>query len=140
MHVFDAAAVLPVTPDGEVLLVRQFRPAVRKEILEIPAGLLDEPGETPEGCVARELVEETGFRYASMTKLGEVVPSPSSWSERVHLFLAETEPHPVGDPESGIELVRRPFPDVVAEARAGGLEDAKTALAVLLAAARQGAG
>lgn len=140
VRVYDAAAVLPVTPDGQVLLVRQFRPAARREILEIPAGLLDEPGEGPEACVARELFEETGFRHTSMTKLCEILPSPGSWSERVHLYLADTESQAAGDAESGIEVVRRPFDELVAEARSGELEDAKTALAVLLADARQGAG
>ena len=116
----DAAAAIPVTPDGDVLLVRQFRAAARKEIVEIPAGLLDVPGEEPEACVARELLEETGFRHTSLTALGGIYPSPGSWTE----------------PEKGIELVRRPFDEMVAEARAGHVEDAKTALALLLAAAR----
>jgi ADP-ribose pyrophosphatase len=132
----DAAAVLPITPEGEVLLVRQFRAAARKEIVEIPAGLLDVPGEEPEACVARELLEETGFRHTSLIALGGTYPSPGSWTEFVHLFLARTAATPDQEPEEGIELVRLPFAEMVAEARAGRLEDAKTALALLLAAAR----
>ncbi len=132
----DAAAVLPITPAGDVLLVRQFRAAARRKIVEIPAGLLDVPGEEPEACVARELLEETGFRHTSLTALGGTYPSPGSWTELVHLFLARTAATPDQEPEEGIELVRRPFAEMVAEARAGRLEDAKTALALLLAAAR----
>ena len=136
----DAAAALPVTPEGDVLLVRQFRAAARKELLEIPAGLLDVPGEEPEACVARELLEETGFRQTTLTSLGGIYPSPGSWTEYVHLFLARTESEPRGEPEEGIELVRRPFDEMVSEARAGRIEDAKTALALLLAAARMPSG
>jgi ADP-ribose pyrophosphatase len=132
----DAAAVLPRTPRGDVLLVRQFRPAVGCALLEIPAGLLDAEGESPVACATRELVEETGFRHVSIEPLGVVFPSPGAWGERIHLFEAETTPEPDGDPEDGIELVRRPFDEVVAEARAGRVEDAKTALALLLSASR----
>lgn len=140
VRVFDAAAVLPLTPDDDVLLIRQFRPAVRKDVVEIPAGLLDEPGETPDGCAARELFEETGFRPTSVTKLCEIHPSPGSLTERVHLFLAETDAAATREPERGIQVVRTPFPQAVAEARAGRIEDAKTALALLLADARRDRG
>ena len=132
----DAAAVLPRTPDGDVLLVSQFRPAAGRAILEIPAGLLDVDGETPEACATRELLEETGFRHASIESLGVVFPSPGAWAERVHLFEAMTMPEPEGRSEEGIELVRRPFDQVLAEAYAGRVDDAKTALALLLSASR----
>ncbi|MGI8616438.1 MAG: NUDIX hydrolase [Actinomycetota bacterium] len=136
----DAAAALPVTPEGDVLLVRQFRAAARKETLEVPAGLLDVPGEEPEACVARELLEETGFRHTSLIALGGMYPSPGSWTEYVHLFLARTAAAPDQEPEDGIELVRRPLDEMAAEARAGKVEDAKTALALLLAASRMPSG
>ena len=69
----DAAAVLPLTPDGDVLLVRQFRGRCRAELIEeIPAGLLDVEGEDPASCAARELFEETGFRHASLEPLGDL--------------------------------------------------------------------
>jgi ADP-ribose diphosphatase len=132
----NAAAVLPRTPNGDVLLVRQFRPAAGRALLEVPAGLLDVDGEAPEACAARELLEETGFRHVSIEQLGVVFPSPGAWGERVHLFDAETTPEPEGDPEEGIELVRRPFEEAVADARAGRIEDAKTALALLVSASR----
>ena len=136
----DAAAVLPVTPDGDVVLVRQFRAGARRPIEEIPAGLLDVEGEDPATCAARELFEETGFRPASLEPLGAIHTSPGSSSELVHLFWARTGAGPEREPEEGIEVVRRPFADAVAEARAGRIDDAKTALALLLADARMAAG
>ena len=57
----DAVAIVPVTPDGDVVLVRQFRPPVRDALLEVPAGLLDIDGEDAHTCAERELLEETGF-------------------------------------------------------------------------------
>jgi ADP-ribose pyrophosphatase len=132
----DAAGVLPITPEGDVLLVRQFRPPVRHVVTEIPAGLLDVEGEDAQSCAARELFEETGFRHASLEFLAGYHPSAGHSAEFVHLFLARTHPEPDGEPEEGIELIRVPFAQVVEEARGGRLEDGKTALAVLLADAR----
>jgi ADP-ribose pyrophosphatase len=136
----DAVAVLPLTPSGDVLLVRQFRPPVRHTVLEVPAGLLDVAGEDPRDCAARELTEETGYRHRSLERLGGVHTSVGHSSEYVHLFLAQTDEGPVTRPEEDLEVVRRPFREVVDEARAGGVEDAKTALALLLADARTTAG
>jgi ADP-ribose pyrophosphatase len=136
MRTRDAAGVLPITPEGDALLVRQFRPSVRHVVTEIPAGLLDVEGEDAQTCAARELYEETGFRHSSMEFLTGFHPSVGHSAEFVHLFLARTRSEPEGEPEEGIELVRIPFLDIVAEARAGRVEDAKTSLALLLADAR----
>jgi ADP-ribose pyrophosphatase len=131
-----AAAVLPITPEGDALLVRQLRPAVRRRLVEIPAGLLDRPDEDALGCAARELQEETGHRHRSIEFLGGIYTTPGFSDEYVHLFWALVEPRPVAEPEVGIELVRRPFGEMVMGARAGRVRDAKTALAILLADAR----
>jgi ADP-ribose pyrophosphatase len=136
----DAAGVLPITPKGDALLVRQFRPPVRHAVMEIPAGLLDVQGEDAQSCAVRELYEETGFRHASLEFLAGFHPSAGHSAEFVHLFLARTRSEQEGDPEEGIELVRIPFADIVVEARAGRIEDAKTALALLLADARTTSG
>ncbi len=136
----DAACVLPLTPEGDVLLVRQFRAAARRPILEVPAGLLDVEGEDPMSCAARELFEETGYRPASMELLARVHPSPGLSTELIHVFLAMTGAEQDGPAETGIELVRAPFNEMVAEARDGRLDDAKTTLALLLADARTPAG
>lgn len=135
-----AAAVLAVTPHDDVLLVRQFRPAVRRALVEIPAGLLDVRDEDALTCAARELFEETGYRHASIELLGGIYTSAGFTDEYIHLFLARTEAEPVGTPEAGIELLRKPFEEMVRAVRAGRVRDAKTALALLLAAARQSPG
>ncbi|HEX5937731.1 MAG TPA: NUDIX hydrolase [Actinomycetota bacterium] len=132
----DAACVLPVTPEGDVLLVRQFRAAARRRTLEIPAGILDVAGEEPIDCAARELYEETGYRHASIELLARILPSPGVSTERIHVHLARTSAGAEAEPEDGVELVRRPLAEMVATARAGALEDAKTVVALLLTAAR----
>lgn len=131
-----AAAVLPITPDGDVLLVEQFRPAIGGRLAEIPAGLLDRGEEDALGCAARELFEETGFRHAGIEFLGGIYTTAGFSDEYVHLFWALTEPEQVAEPEPGIAVLRRPFGEMVRAARAGRIRDAKTALALLLAEAR----
>ena len=129
-----AVGVVPVTPDGDVILVRQFRPPVRAELTEIPAGLLDVDGEDARTCAERELFEETGYRLTEIAFLGGVYLSPGFTDEYMHLFWARTEAVPVGAPEHGIAVVRIPLHRVVAQARAGKIRNASTALALLLAA------
>ncbi|HET7870747.1 MAG TPA: NUDIX hydrolase [Actinomycetota bacterium] len=131
-----AAAVLPVTSQGDVLLVRQFRPAIRRALTEIPAGILDVDGEDPLGCAARELFEETGYRHRSIEFLGGIYTSAGFVDEYIHLFEAWTGDEQEGSPEDGIEVLRRPLDEMVAAARAGRVRDAKTAVALLLAGAR----
>lgn len=131
-----AAAVLPVTSEGDVLLVRQFRPAIRRALTEIPAGILDVDGEDPLDCAARELFEETGYRHRSIQFLGGIYTSAGFVDEYIHLFEAWTGEDQEGSPEDGIEVLRRPLDDMVTAARAGRVRDAKTAVALLLAAAR----
>ncbi len=91
------AAVLPILPDGRLLLISQFRPAIGQMIYEIPAGRL-EPGESSRTCVARELVEETGYFAAEFTPLGSLWSAVGFCDERVNLFVAtglvETESAP----------------------------------------------
>ncbi|HEY8516353.1 MAG TPA: NUDIX hydrolase [Candidatus Binatia bacterium] len=84
-----AAAVVPLTNDGEILLLRQFRHAVGGMLWEIPAGTLA-PGESPRDCAARELIEEAGVAAGELIDLGEVVPAPGYTTERIHLFLARS--------------------------------------------------
>jgi len=132
----DAVGIVPVTPDGDVLLVRQFRPPVREDLTEIPAGLLDIEGEDALSCAARELFEETGYRHRSIRFLGGVYLSPGFTDEYIHLFLARTEAEPEGDPEPGIDVIRMPLADAVAAAAGGRIRNASTALALLIAAAR----
>ena len=128
-----AVAVVPVTPHGDVVLVRQFRPPVRADLTEIPAGLLDIEGEDALTCAGRELFEETGYRYTEIAFMGGVYVSPGFTDEYMHLFWARTEATASGEPEPGIEVIRMPLYRAVAQARAGKVRNATTALALLLA-------
>jgi len=82
-----AVAVVPVNERGELLLVRQYRHAVGKNLLEIPAGKL-EPGEDPATCAERELLEETGYEAEQITRLISFYSTPGFTTEELHLFLA----------------------------------------------------
>ncbi len=136
VHHPGAAGVLAILPSGDVLLVKQFRPAVRQTLTEIPAGLLDVDGEDALTCAARELFEETGYRHRSIEFLGGYYSSAGFTDEYVHLFWARTESEPETQQEEGIELIEVPFDRMVSFARAGRIRDAKTALALLLAEGR----
>lgn len=119
-----------------MLLVKQFRPALRQMLTEIPAGLLDVDGEDALTCAGRELFEETGFRHRAIEFLGGIYSSAGFSDEYVHLFWARTEAEPEASAEQGIEVSRVPFDRMVSAAQAGRVCDAKTALALLLAAGR----
>ena len=131
-----AAGVLPILPTGEVLLVRQLRPAIRDAFTEISAGILDVDGEDALTCAARELFEETGHRHQTIEFLGGYFASAGFTDEYVHLFVARAVAEPEASPEDGITLIREPFERMVGAARAGRVRDVKTALALLLAAGR----
>jgi len=110
----DWALVIPVTVDGQVVLVRQFRHGVRHVVLEVPGGILD-PGETSEVTAARELREETGYEADTIRPLGKLMPNPALNTAYVHVLLAEgcrkvREPQP--DPFERIEVVLRPLRDI----------------------------
>jgi ADP-ribose diphosphatase len=83
----DWVTVLPVTPEGEVLMVRQFRFGVSEVTIEVPAGLVDE-GEEPLAAAIRELREETGYTSERWTSLGRTFGNPAFLSNRCHLFMA----------------------------------------------------
>ena len=84
-----AAAIIPILPDGRVLMERQFRYAHGRVMLEIPAGKLDTPDEPPLEAAKRELREETGAIAEKYTYLGAIAPSPALIDEVIHVYLAE---------------------------------------------------
>ena len=137
VHHPGAAAVVPMLPDGRVILVRQMRRAIRDTLVEIPAGLLDREGEDAVSAAARELREETGYGHRSIEFLGGIYTSAGFSDEYIHLFVARTPEEPEGEPEAGIELVIRPLDEMARSARAGRVRDAKTAVALLLVADRR---
>src|SRR6478609_1700861 len=105
-----SVAILPITTTGEILLIRQYRYAVGREMLEIPAGLL-EPGETPESAARRELREETGHDAGELRRVTSCFPAAGFSNERQTRFLA-TNCTPVtheADPDEGISQVRMPL-------------------------------
>jgi len=89
-----AVVILPILADGRIVMIRNYRYTVERELWELPAGTL-EPGETPLETGRRELEEETGYRAGVMTPLLEFYTSPGVLTERMHAFLA-TELTPVG--------------------------------------------
>lgn len=82
-----AAAMVPMINPTDVILIKQYRHAIREFIWEIPAGTLD-PEESPLNCARRELIEETGYSAASWHQLGTITPLPGCSDERIHIFLA----------------------------------------------------
>jgi ADP-ribose pyrophosphatase len=126
-----AVAIVAVDRDGMVTLVRQLREAVRKDLVELPAGTLEE-GESPLASARRELQEETGLAGGSWREAVAFYTTPGFCRERMHLFIAEElergESSPADDEE--LELVRWPVAEI--ESHLAELEDAKTLVGLLL--------
>ena len=124
--------VLPIDRDGNIILVRQFRYPVGRELLEVPAGKL-EAGENPLECAKRELLEECGVAAESWTELGPIYTSPGFCDEVIWLFFAK-ELSPVGqrlDEDEFLDVVKMPFAEVLQKAEAGAFTDGKTQLILL---------
>ncbi len=79
---------LPVTEEGKIIMVRQYRLALGETCLEIPGGCVDDTDPNVEYAIARELLEETGYSFSSIDYLGEISPNPSTNSNLLHMFLA----------------------------------------------------
>ena len=131
-----AVAVIPVTDDNEVILVRQFRYAHHREFLEIPAGKFDFIGEDPLEAAKRELEEETGAKAKRYIDLGILDTTPALIDEKIHMFLAEGlsfgESHP--DEDEFLSVERIPLTELVDMVMSGKIRDAKTQIAILKAA------
>lgn len=129
-----AAAIVPLTDAGDVVLVRQYRKTVESTLLEIPAGKL-EPGEDPLACAQRELAEETGLRATTMTRLLTFAPSPGILTEAITIFLARgLAPHRLSAPveEEGLRVESVPLERVRALIEAGEIRDGKSLVGLLL--------
>jgi len=127
-----AVAVVPITADGRILLVRQFRYPINQFTLELPAGKL-ELGEKPEETCLRELAEETGFTASNLERLTEFVVTPGYSTERITLFKATglaSSPAP-RDPDEFIESVEVTVEEALAMVRDGRIVDAKTIIGLL---------
>ena len=134
----DAAIVFPLTREGEVVLVRQYRPPLERMELGLPAGLV-EAGEKPEAAARRELLEETGYSGGEWELLGSVASSPSLKDNWAYLFLARgveetSEPDP--DEHELVEVVRVSVEDLSGLIRSGEIVSSSGVAAVMLALER----
>jgi ADP-ribose pyrophosphatase len=127
-----AVAILPLLDDGRVCLIRNWRVAVRKTLIELPAGTL-EHGEDPAVTAARELIEETGYRASRVEALRSFTMSPGILNERMHLYLATG----LTPGETALEAGEQIEPLLVAWSEAmrmaydGEIEDAKTLVGLM---------
>ncbi len=132
-----AVAVVPLHEDGTVTLIRQYRPSVDRRLLEIPAGLLDVPGESRTDAARRELREEAGYTAGSIVELCDYVPAPGLADERVTIFLAReltfVGAELMGAEEEDITYERVPLAGCHAMIAAGFIIDGKTSLGLLMA-------
>ncbi len=129
-------AIIAVNDKKEILLIKQYRSAVSKDLLEIPAGTIDRDSETPLLCAKRELAEETGFQAKKFIKLFEGYLLPGYCNEYMYFFLAQglfPAPLPPDDDEF-IEVVPTGFTRARKMIKNGKIIDAKTALGIILAA------
>ncbi len=129
-----AVTLIPIDTLGRILFVRQYRHAVGKELLELPAGTLN-AGEEPAACALREVREETGMSAGKLEKVGEFYLVPGYSTEYMHLYLAsdlQVDPLP-GDEDEFITVEAIPLdalPDLISQ---GVLQDAKSLAALSLA-------
>lgn len=134
IHHPGASAIVPLTENKTLLMIKQYRHAVGDFIWEIPAGTLD-PDETPLHCAKRELIEETGFSARAWQKLGEITPLPGYSDERIHIFLA-TNLTPASqdlDMDEILHVHRVGFDDAVDMVHRGEIEDGKTISGLFMA-------
>lgn len=134
-------AVVPLHDDGTVTLVRQYRVAVDREVLELPAGTRDIAGEPPEVAAGRELAEEAGLSAGQVEELVTYFVAPGLTDEAIVLYLAQglqevpTDRH--GPEEQAMTLERIPLDQALRMIDAGEIDDAKTIIGITLAARRR---
>lgn len=128
----ECIAVVPVDANGDILLVKQYRKAIEKELLEIPAGGID-PGEDPPTAVKRELQEEIGHIPGRLERLGGFYSSPGFCTEYLHLFLAtDLQPSQLyAEDTAGIQTVRIKPRQIRQLIRSGEICDSKTVAGLL---------
>jgi ADP-ribose pyrophosphatase len=127
-----SVVILPVLPDGKVVLVRQYRHAARQYLWELVAGKMDGDETVKEGA-ARELREETGYRAKRLTEFLDVFPTPGFLEERMHILLAEGLTAGKAEPEADEKLISHTFrpAELKKMMKEGKLRDAKTIAGLL---------
>jgi len=127
-----SVVVLPVLPDGRIVMIRQYRHATRQYLWELVAGR-KEPEETPKQGAARELLEETGYRAKKFKVFLDVFPTPGFLEERMYLLLAEGLTAGEAQPEEDEKIEVRPFKlkELKQMIKSGRLRDAKSIAGIL---------
>jgi ADP-ribose pyrophosphatase len=128
-------AIVPVNDKNKLLLIKQYRNAVKKKLLEIPAGSMDGQEKAPAVCAQRELAEETGFKAKTLIKLFEGYLLPGYCNEYMYFFLARNLIHAplTPDEDEFIEIMPVSFSQARKLIKKGEIIDAKTVLGILLA-------
>ncbi len=134
-----AVVMLAVDADERILWIRQHRWAAGRELLELPAGTLEQ-GEAPQECARRELAEETGFAAATWQALGGFYSAPGFCDEYLHAFVAtELTPEQAdGDEDEDITLEPLTLEETMAQLEAGEIEDAKSLATLMLYLRKRG--
>ncbi len=134
-HHNGAVCVIPVTNEGDVVCVRQYRYPFHEALLEIPAGKLDTPDEDPTSAAIRELREETGAVCERLTYMGLYYPSPAILDEKIYMYMAEglTFGETEFDEDEFLEIVKIPIEELKDAVLNGQIRDGKTQSAVLRA-------
>jgi len=126
------AVVIPVTDEGKLIMVTQFRYPFQTTLLEFPAGKLD-IDENPMDCAVRELEEETGYKAAKVNELGKIYTAPGYCTETLHIFIAQElkeGDHKREEGEYGMEIYEFDIAEIEAKIKSGEIIDAKTICAV----------
>ena len=130
--------MLPVLPNGNVILVRQYRYPIEKVTLEVPAGKLDAVGEDPLHCARRELSEETGYTAEQYEKLTTIATTVGFSNEYIHLYFAQNLS--VGsqhtDEDEFVNVVEMSFSEALGLVKTGEIIDSKTIISLMMAAER----
>ncbi len=129
----EAVAILPILEDGRIVLIKQYRPALNKWILEVPAGRV-EPGEKPFDAALRELVEETGYRAGEIERIASVCPAPGYSDEIIHIYVARKLKYVGSKPEEyeAIERIEMDLDSAMGEVERSDLIDAKTFISLAI--------
>ena len=128
-----AVCVVPLTREGEVVCIRQYRYALGRVTLEIPAGKFDYIGEDHREAALRELREETGYTTDNLIDIGPLATSPALLTEIIYCYLAEDMTPGETDPDEDefLEIVHIPLGEAVDMILRGEIQDAKTQAAIL---------
>ena len=128
-----AVAIVPVHADGDVVLLKQFRPSIDEELYEIPAGTMEE-GEAPLATAKREIIEETGFKAKQWTKIAEFYTAPGFCTEFMHVYVARglSPATADGDADEILKPVRMTIDAALKLIKSKKIRDAKTIAGLLI--------